>query len=492
MSDTHELKKKMAATAQGRQKAVAKVDEETKGILDLSETETKTRHHHNYSYGSGCWAQISFIIKIFCCRSDIVLNWIHLNLCVISAAFGSICAISSDPEFCVCFALFIAACGAAIFFNESVAAVASGVVILLTSVRTMWNYLPNKEAKNIKAKEEGEEGTGKLAVIDQSALRIQDILVNIMSYQTLEDRARLRAVSRSASKAYHRPCLWIDTLVPDSCGSINLAVKAIPKSLSSLYPKFIPKIRVRADMTYYEGDSRGLSVLFKRRPSGIYVDKPVIIEAFMMMKKKEELVDEKKEHEVVASEMKDPAGKQTVAATLSSSSSSSSSSSCVRIHSSAGEAITVSKNARGAQLIGIDVYINRFSSHGIAVYADNVKIKNCRISAQGTNACGVLVAGRSVSSLESCEITDCGGSGVLLAYNAGVHVEHCSIKNNQWSGIGAFAGSSLSIQDTCIENNALFAVGAAVDVTCNLSSGNTFQGNGRGDSVHRYLAYEHS
>mmetsp|Transcript_21288 Transcript_21288/g.29824 ORF Transcript_21288/g.29824 Transcript_21288/m.29824 type:complete len:492 (+) Transcript_21288:233-1708(+) len=479
-SDSHELKKVAAPKTHNYESMAKIVEQESKGMPDLTETtETKTMARCSSCW---CWTQMLSIVTIF--WSNSVLNVIHLNLRVISAALGSICAISSDPEFLGCSALFMTACVAAIFFKGIVAAVAPGIVILLTALRTLWNYLPNKDKDSNSTKEKKETiGGENLPIVDRSALRIQDILVNIMSYQSLCDRARLRVVSKSTTKAYCHPSLWMNTLVPDSCTSINLAVKAIPKSLSSLYPRFIPKIKVRMDMTYYEGDPRGLSVLFKRRPSGIYVDKPLIIEGYHNNEDKKTYGKD----EEVPREMKEDGTPPK-----SSSSTTATKSWYARIHSNAGEAITVSKNASGVQLIGLDVYINRFSSHGIAVYADNVQIKNCRISAQGTNACGILVAGRSVSRLRSCEISGCGGSGVLLAYNAGVHVVNCLIKNNQWSGIGAFAGSSLSIQNTSIENNALFAVGAAVDVTCNLFPGNTFQGNGRGDSVHRYLAYEPS
>eukprot|EP00468_Gymnochlora_sp_CCMP2014_P002036 CAMPEP_0167744916 /NCGR_PEP_ID=MMETSP0110_2-20121227/2857_1 /TAXON_ID=629695 /ORGANISM="Gymnochlora sp., Strain CCMP2014" /LENGTH=301 /DNA_ID=CAMNT_0007629491 /DNA_START=338 /DNA_END=1243 /DNA_ORIENTATION=+ len=301
-----------------------------------------------------------------------------------------------------------------------------------------------------------------------------------MSFLPLVDRSRMASTCKALHSAWLSPRLWTRIIVPDYCSSINLTVKAIPRALGRIFPSFIPKVLVRPGI-YWEGRTRGISVLFKRRPCGVFIDKKIILENYLTAQRSNNAdngkIDLMKAEATGILPFED---KKNVDA--------------VYIRSNAGEAITIASGAEGTMLRDLNISIDRFSSHGVAVYATDFSLKGCRISATGTNACGLLISGSGIKgTISDCSLTRCGGSGVLLAYNSGpLMVKRCYIGSNRWSGIGAFAGSSMSLAKTVITRNHLHSIGAAVDVRCELGDGNIFSHNGRGDSVHRYLAYEHS
>eukprot|EP00954_Amorphochlora_amoebiformis_P026049 1376890-Amorphochlora_amoeboformis.AAC.1 len=309
------------------------------------------------------------------------------NIKVCTAAVGSLLSISSDPEFLVfLFFLLVSGAIASTIRGISLTVLHSFLFICIASLASYYHHRhclreavkkPPRTRKKTKLRQ-------SISQAQRKALEVEELLHIILSFLSLRERAILAMVSRATHSAVLSPKLWRATVVPDLIDSINSAVKSIPRSLYDLHPNFLPRILVRPGV-YWEGGPRGLLVLFRRRPSGIYVDRKVSIERYH---------DPKHPHRA-ADKM-------------------------VRIHSNAGEAVTIAHGADGSRLQEICVGIDRFSSHGVAVYADGVELKECKVSAKGTNACGVLIGERSEKvSMRNCEVSHCGGSGVLLAYNAG-------------------------------------------------------------------------
>uniref|UniRef100_A0A7S3ZC98 Right handed beta helix domain-containing protein n=1 Tax=Lotharella globosa TaxID=91324 RepID=A0A7S3ZC98_9EUKA len=412
---------------------------------------------------------------------------IQINLRTCSAAIGSVCAISSDPEFFA--GALTLVIGSALAFilrgrNAGLYASAASLVIILVSTLAFSGGQDQDGDSVGAAPSPSRSGSrtasrrGSFSVARRKALEIEDVLVYILHLLPLRDRAVLSTASRAARDAYLSPGLWAKVIVPDMVPNIDTAVKAIPRALYRLCPDFTPRVLVRPGV-YWEGGPRNrLSVFFQRRPSGVFVDRRVSIEKYP---------NAAKAH---GTPTLGGCGAHSSAKTKAGPGERSDNE--VHIRSIAGEAITIAAGADGTRLVGLNVSIDAFSSHGIAIYADDVEVSRCRISAKGTNACGVLLTGRALQGrVEGCEIDSCGGSGILLAYGAGpLTVDRCHIHKNRWSGIGAFAGSSLRLKSSKITDNALFAIGAAVDVSCEVDGKNEMKMNGRGDTIYRYLAYE--